>query len=51
MIKNRGTVAFSLFTVSNQTIDGVNYTASALAIPVGTVVQIVSDGANWVKIN
>jgi len=50
-IKNRGSVAFLLFTILNQTIDGVNYTSSALSIPTNSVVHLVSDGTNWIKIN
>ncbi len=50
-IKNRGSVAFLLFTILNQTIDGTNNSNSALNIPTGTVVQLVSDGANWIRLN
>ncbi len=50
-VKNRGTVAFSLFTILNQTIDGTNFTSSAMNLPVNTVAHLVSDGSNWIKIN
>lgn len=50
-IKNRGSVAFSLFTILNQTIDGTNNTSSALNIATGSMVQLVSDGANWIRLN
>lgn len=53
-VKNLGTVSFSLFTILNQTIDGVNCTSVALAIPItagSNLVQLVSDGANWIRIN
>jgi len=50
-VKNRGTVAFGIFTIQNQGIDGTNYTVSPLNVAVGSVVQLVSDGANWLKMN
>jgi hypothetical protein len=50
-IKNKGTVTYLLYTVGNQTIDGTNYYTVPLSITTGTVVQVISDGANWYKIN
>lgn len=50
-VKNRGSVPFGLYTVVNQTIDGTNNTSSPLNIPANSMVQVVSDGANWVRLN
>jgi len=51
IVKNRTANALNLFTISNQTIDGVNNSGTALTINGLGVVKLVSDGANWQRLD